>query len=146
MLKEKKSRFSPVHTKDLIIGTAICILSPVPLSLIGVIFSEDDFLNCMGAGLLLIIVAVGIFLIVKSSLIKNGFSKMLEEDKFSRERKLKEKQHIGGITGSYWLIVLAGFFAYSFITSDWGRSWIAFPVAALLTPIVYQIEKHIKSK
>ncbi|MDE6783911.1 MAG: XRE family transcriptional regulator, partial [Ruminococcus sp.] len=104
------------------------------------------FLNCMGAGLLLIMVAIGIFLIVKASLIKNGFSKLLEEDKFARERKSREKQKIGSITGSYWLVVTAVYLAYSFTTFDFGRSWIVFPVAALLTPIVYQIEKHIKSK
>ncbi len=146
MLKEKQSKFSLMHTRDLIIGVALCILSVVPPSLIGVIFSDNDFLNCIGAGLLLIMVAVGVFLIVRTSLIKSGFSKMLEENGFTREQKSREKQHNGVIVGNYWLIVTAGFLAYSFITSDWGRSWIVFPVAAVLTPVVYQIEKHIKSK
>jgi len=146
MLKEKQSRFSSSHTRDLIIGVALCILSVVPSSLIGAMFPENDFLNCIGAGLLLIIVAVGVFFIVRTSSIKNGFSKLLEEDRFTREKKLREKQNIGGITGSYWLIVTAGYLAYSFITMDWARSWIVFPVAGLLTPIVYGIEKKIKSK
>ena len=86
------------------------------------------------------------FLIVKSSFIKDGFSILLEEDGFTREKKLREKKNIGSITGSYWLIVTAGYLAYSFITFDWGRSWIVFPVAALLTPIVCNIEKALKSK
>lgn len=146
MLKEKQSRFSPVYTRDLIIGIAFCILSVVPPSLIGTIFPENDFLNCIGAGLVLIMAAVGVFLIVRANSTKKGFSKLLEEDGFTREKKSMEKQYVGSATGSFWLIVTAGFLAYSFITTDWGRSWIVFPVAALLTPIVHNIEKHIKSK
>lgn len=146
MLKEKQSKFSLIYTKDLIIGVALCILSPVPSSFAGTMFSESDFLNCIGAGLLLIMVAIGVFLISKTSLIKDGFSMLLEEDRFTREKKSREKNNVGSATGSYWLIVTAGYLAYSFITFDWGRSWIIFPVAGLLTPIVYQIEKKIKSK
>lgn len=146
MLKEKQSRFSPMHTRDLIIGVSLCILSVVPSSLIGTMFSENDFLNCIGAGSVLIIVAAGVFLIVRTSLIKSGFSKLLEENGFTREKKSSEKQNNGVIVGSYWLIVTAGYLAYSFITVDWGNSWIIFPVAALLTPIVHNIEKALKSK
>lgn len=146
MLKEKQSRFSPMHTRDLIIGVSLCILSVVPSSLIGTMFSENDFLNCIGAGSVLIIVAAGVFLIVRTSLIKSGFSKLLEENGFTREKKSMEKQNNGVIVGSYWLIVTAGYLAYSFITVDWGNSWIIFPVAALLTPIVHNIEKALKSK
>lgn len=146
MLKEKQSRFSPMHTRDLIIGVALCILSVVPSTLAGTLFPENDFLNCAGAGLVLIMVSAGVFFIVRTSLIKSGFSKLLEENGFTREKKSMEKQNNSAIVGSYWLIVTAGYLAYSFITFDWGRSWIVFPVAALLTPVVHQIEKHIKSK
>ncbi|MDE5584663.1 MAG: helix-turn-helix domain-containing protein [Ruminococcus sp.] len=143
MLKEKQSQFSPVHTKNLIIGVALFILSIIPPIIIDEIF---DFASDIGASMLFAMIAVGVFLIVKSSLIKDGFSILLEEDGFTREKKLREKKNIGSITGSYWLIVTAGYLAYSFITFDWGRSWIVFPVAALLTPIVCNIEKALKSK
>ncbi|MDE6091856.1 MAG: XRE family transcriptional regulator, partial [Ruminococcus sp.] len=142
MLKEKQSQFSPVHTKNLIIGVALFILSIIPPIITGEIF---DFASDIGASMLFAMVAVGVLLIVKSSLIKDGFSILLEEDGFTREKKSRERE-IGSITGSFWLIVTAGFLAYSFITSDWGRSWIVFPIAALLTPIVHNIEKNIKSK
>lgn len=146
MLREKQSRFSPEYTRDLIIGVSLCILSVVPSTLAGTLFPENDFLNCAGAGLVLIMVSAGVFFIVRTSLIKSGFSKLLEENGFTREKKSREKQNNGVIVGSYWLIVTAGFLAYSFITTDWGRSWIVFPVAGLLTPIVHNIEKSLKSK
>ncbi|MCM1314066.1 MAG: helix-turn-helix domain-containing protein [Alistipes senegalensis] len=145
MLKEKQAKFSPMHTRDLIIGVVLCILSVIPPTLTGVIFTESGFYNCLGSCVLFLMVAGGVFLIVRASLTKKGFSKLLEEDGFTREKKSKEKEN-GVIVGSYWLIVTAGYLAYSFITGNWGKSWIVFPVAALLTPIVHNIEKKIKSK
>ena len=32
----------------------------------------------------------------------------------------------------YWLFIVVVFLAYSFLTSDWGRSWIIWPVAGVL--------------
>lgn len=145
MLREKQSRFSPIHTRDLIIGIALCILSPVPSTLTDAIFHEDDFCNVLGCCSLFFMVAGGVFMIVRANSTKKGFSKLLEEDGFTREKKSKEKEN-GVIVGSYWLIVTAGYLAYSFITFNWTKSWIIFPVAALLTPIVHNIEKNIKSK
>lgn len=146
MLREKQTNFILRHTMNLIIGVALCILSPVPSTLIGTMFPENDFLNCFGASTVFIMVAVGVFLIVRTNSTKKGFSKLLEEDGYTREKKSREKSSMGTITGSYWLIVIAGFLAYSFITFDWGRSWIILIVSSVLTPVVYQIEKHIKSK
>ena len=146
MLKEKQSRFSPSHTRDIIIGVILCILSVIPSTLTDTIFHQSDFYNILGVCVLFFMVAGGVFLIVKTSSTKKGFSKLLEEDGFTREKKSEEHRTGGMIVGSFWLIVTAGYLAYSFITGNWGKSWIVFPVAALLTPIVHNIEKNIKSK
>lgn len=146
MLREKQSKFSSMHTRDLIIGVALCILSFIPMTILDSATHYSDFADILGTCILFFMVAGGVFLIVRANSTKKGFSKLLEEDGFTREKKSKENKNIGGIIGSYWLIVTAGYLAYSFITFDWAKSWIVFPVSALLTPIVYQIEKHIKSK
>lgn len=146
MLKEKQAKFSPLHTRNLIIGVAMCILSFIPMTILDSATHYSDFSDILGTVILFALVAGGVFLIVRASSTKKGFSKLLEEDGFTREKKSREKNNVGSATGSYWLIVTAGYLAYSFITFDWGRSWIIFPVAGLLTPIVYQIEKKIKSK
>ncbi|MDE6538741.1 MAG: helix-turn-helix domain-containing protein [Ruminococcus sp.] len=145
MIREKQAKFSTAHTRNLIIGVAMCILSIIPPIIIDEISNYNAFASEIGASLLFAMVAGGVFLLVKTSLTQNGFSKLLEEDGFTREKKFKEKEN-GIIVGSFWLIVTAGYIAYSFITFNWGKSWIVFPVAALLTPIVHNIEKSIKSK
>ncbi|MDE5619544.1 MAG: hypothetical protein K2I80_03340 [Ruminococcus sp.] len=146
MLREKQSKFSPMHTRDLIIGVALCILSFIPMTILDSATHYSDSADILGTCIMFFMIAGGVFLIVRANSTKKGFSKLLEEDGFTRENKSKKKQYVGNITGSYWLIVTAGYLAYSFITFNWGRSWIVFPVAAILTPVVRQIEKHIKSK
>ncbi|MDE6034764.1 MAG: helix-turn-helix domain-containing protein [Ruminococcus sp.] len=144
MLKEKQSKFLAVHTRDLITGVTLCILSVIPATLTGTIFPESEFFNVSGACMLFLMVAGGVFLIVRTNSTKKGFSKLLEEDRFTRDRKERHNTGMGAITGYYWLVVIAGYLAYSFITSNWGDSWIVIVIASILTPIVYGIEKKIK--
>ncbi|MDE6834456.1 MAG: helix-turn-helix domain-containing protein [Ruminococcus sp.] len=144
MLREKQSKFSISHTRDLIIGVAMCILSVIPSTILDTIFTDNEFLASLGANSLFLMVAGGVFLIVRTNSTKKGFSKLLEEDRFTRERKERNHTGMGSITGYYWLVVIAGFLAYSFITFDWGNSWIIIVIASILTPIVYGVEKKIK--
>lgn len=146
MLREKQSVFSATHTRDLIIGVVLCILSFIPMTILDSISNYSELSDILGTCILFFMVAGGVFLIVKTNSTKNGFSKLLEEDGFTREKKSKEHHTGGAIVGSFWLIITAIFLAYSFVTFDWGRSWIVFPVASVLTPVVCMIEKHIKSK
>ncbi len=44
----------------------------------------------------------------------------------------KDRVGMSANSGVYWLLVMTGFFAYSFITEDWGQSWIIWPVAGVL--------------
>ncbi|MBD5159320.1 MAG: helix-turn-helix transcriptional regulator, partial [Ruminococcus sp.] len=137
MLREKQTKFLSVHTRDLITGVTLCILSVIPSTLTGTLFPESAFYNVLGVCFMFFMIAGGVFLIVRTAITKKGFSKLLEEDGFTREKKSEEHRTGGMIVGSYWLIVIAGYLAYSFITHNWGDSWIVFPVTALLTPIVH---------
>ena len=88
----------------------------------------------------LLLIAVGVWMIVKVSIIWEGYQKLLEEGDYSRKTKRKKK---GLVSGIYWLVVLAIYFAYSFITMDWARSWIIWPVAGVLFAVVYNVEDAI---
>lgn len=144
MLREKQAKFSPLHTRDIIIGVIMCILSFVPVILFSEFFNSYDS-DIIGTVIMFALIAGGVFFIVRANSTKEGFSKLLEEDGFTREKKSTDKK-TGGIMGSYWLIVVAGYLAYSFITFNWEISWIVFPVAGILSPVVYQIAKYIKSR
>lgn len=144
MVKEKKNQYQPKHIMMIVIGVILFILSVVPVIILETV-TEDKFTDTFGAVILFLFVAVGVFMIVNTCIKMGGYNILLEEDSYSRERKIKiHDSQKSDIVGAYWAVVLAIYLAYSFITFNWGRSWIIFPVAGVLTPVVAMIEKALK--
>ncbi|MDK6861041.1 transcriptional regulator, partial [Gardnerella vaginalis] len=42
---------------------------------------------------------------------------------------------------AYWLIIVCIYLVYSFITSDWGKSWIVWPLSALTYGVIEVVLK-----
>ncbi len=149
MVKTKKEQYQPKHTMMIAFGVILCILSVVPV----IAFSasvDSDFFALIGTVLLFVFVAVGVFMIVNTNIINGGYNILLEEDGHSRERKTgihtsksSTAAKTGSAVGVFWCIVTAVFFAYSFITWDFGRSWVIFPIAGVLTPVIAIISNAI---
>ena len=133
MVRERQERLSNTHIRDLIIGIALCILAAIPIF---VVAPREDYTEIYATCLTLIMVAVGVFIIVQTSIVWGGFQKLLEEGDYNRDSK-----KAAPIMGIYWTIVTAIFLAYSFITMDWQRSWIIWPVAGVLCGIIYEVMK-----
>lgn len=88
-----------------------------------------------GPAILLFLVAVATYLFVNVGMKKDTYEVILQEEDYSVNRKERSKESdesMGLVAGVYWSIVTAGFLAYSFLTDDWGRSWIVWPVAGCL--------------
>lgn len=149
MVKEKKNQYQSKHIMMIVIGVILCILSATPAIIFEYGFNE--FLSdTLSPALLFVFVAIGVFMIVNTSIINSGYNAILEEEGYSRERKTRtymDKSSLAGkIISAYWCIVLAVYFLYSFTTWDFGRSWIIFPIAGVLTPVVTFIAKAIEKK
>ena len=128
MVRDRKERFRPVHTRQLVIGILLCAASVVPL-FVSLIFGEDEsFLKVAGIASILILAAVGVPLIVRVSIIWGSYQVLLEEGDYSRERK-ETSGRTGFISGVYWCLVAAAYLAWSFIGDSWHQSWIIWPVA-----------------
>lgn len=144
MLREKLAKFSPIHIRDKITGIILCILSVVPSIIVDELFN-NDIADRIVTFALFSMVAVGVFLIVRVSSVKKGFSKLLEEDHFTREKKTKDSGECA-VIWIFWCIVTAIYLGFSFLTWNWTKSWIIFPIALTLTPVVYYIDKKNKLK
>lgn len=144
MVKEKKKRYQPRHTIMLIAGVMLCILSVVPPIVCSSLVSSA-FTDRLGAVLLFVLIAAGVFLLVNTGIIMSGFHILLEEEGFSREEK-QNAARMKPVSAAYWLIITALYLGYSFITWSWERSWIIWPVAAVCFPVVILIAKAIRKK
>ena len=56
---------------------------------------------------------------------------LLEEGDYTRRNKAR-KQVVEAVSLIYWLVVVAGYLAYSIPTGNWNYSWLVWPVAGIL--------------
>ena len=141
VVKDRKEKYANKYTRELVLGIVLCVLSAVPL-MAAIMISERDMFAIAGVCMVLCFVATGVFFIVKNNSIWSGFQKLLEEDDYTRVKKADNKK-AAPVLRIYWILVIAGYLAYSFITFDWGRSWIIWPVAAVFSAVVKEVVKMI---
>ena len=146
MVRDRKEKFQPTYTRQLTLGVVLCVISVLPLfaSLIFTV-EEENFFQVLSIGILLCLVAVGVLLIVRSSIVWGSFQMLLEEGDYTREAK-EDRRHHGYLGGIYWMLVTAGYLAWSFLTNGWDRTWIVWPVAAVAYGAVFGIAKALRQK
>ena len=143
MVGERREQFRPVYNRQLTIGIVLCVISVIPLGISLLFAGNDEFLHVAATSVMLILVAVGVMLIVRVSIVWGSFQMLMEEGDYSRENKNDIKEH-SGFERMYWLLVTAGYLAWSFITNEWHRTWIVWPVAAVAYGAVLAIVKALK--
>ena len=144
MVRDRMERYNPSHIKFMIIGVLLCVLSCIPI-FVAMILGENEWNLIIGVCLLLIMVAVGVLLIVRTNIIMEAMKSLLEEGEFSRENK-RESRRNEAIMTIYWLTAIAIFLAFSFLTNRWDRSWIIWPVAGIGCGILTAVLKVVRSR
>ena len=145
MVRDRKEKFQPTFTRQLTLGIVLCVIAAIPLFLSQIFGEEDPMLAVASVGLLLVLVAIGVLLIVRASMVWGSFQQLLEEGDYSREAKEDRRNH-GQLSGIYWGLVTAGYLAWSFITNGWDHTWIVWPVAGVAYGAVFGIVKALRQK
>ena len=134
MLREEKAMVRERYDRYPIYGTVLCILSAVPL-LLSMIFGADEFVCVLMTALLLLLVGIAVILFILSSANRGAVDFLLQEGEYSPGRKARSRR-TSVVASVYWTLVTGGYLAWSFLTNAWGRTWIVWPVAAVLYPVV----------
>lgn len=141
LAKELKERHESTFVKGLSIGICLCIIAALPL-IIGGIVEAPDYVLCALTGLLLIIVAIGVNLIIRVSMIRSSFDVLLQTGEYSKkEKNFNEKAKVAN--SIYWLSATAIYLGWSFYTNDWHFTWIVWPVAGVLSALFHMILRLI---
>lgn len=143
MAKELKENYSISHRKKYITGICLCIISVIPLISVG--NSENEALQILMTALMEFIVAFGVKFITETTIIWQSYKKVLQENEYIKENKLRSKKE-KLIETAYFSIVSAGYFGYSFITNDWGKSWIIWLVAGILYSALISLYRAFANK
>lgn len=145
MVNDYRDQYRKTFTKNIIVGVCFCILAVIPLFCGIVINEEDDLLLIRMLSLGFVIAGIGIFLMVRVGIIWSGFSMLLQENDFSKSKK-ERKAVVEAVTVAYWLIITAIFLVYSFVTNNWGMSWIIWVAAGVVYPIIPAILNSLNKK
>lgn len=145
MVRERKEKFQPLHSRYLLFGILLCIAAVIPLFVCLIFGQEEPFGWAAGIASLLAFVAVGVLLIVRVSIVWGGYQMLLEEGDYSRESKETSKKY-GLVSGVYWCLVVAAFLLWSFIGNRWDQSWIIWPVAGLAYGAILGVVKALRKQ
>ena len=144
LARDRKENYRERHTMMLTIGIVLCVLSCVPI-FISMIVATSDFLTVLSVCILLIMIAIGVFMIVSTSIVQDTYDALLEEGDYTRQKK-QASRHYGYIYGIYWLAAVAIFLLISFTTDSWDRSWIVWPIAGVGCGILAGILQGISNR
>ena len=145
MVAERMEGYQKAHTRYMVIGILLCVLSCIPLFFVLILNAENVAVVALAVSLLLVMIALGVLLIVRTSIMMEGLQALLEEGEFSRENK-DENRRNEAIMGIYWMSATAIYLAISFLTKRWDMSWIVWPVAGVGCGILAGILRVIRSK
>lgn len=112
----------------------LCIVSVLPLLIIGSLTENELLLVAMLALLMLIAgVAAAIFIVV--GIQHASMQRLLQEGEFTKKEKARTGvREVVGL--SYWGVLTAVFLVVSFLTNAWHLSWLIFAVGGVLFPVV----------
>ena len=137
MVRERMGREEADHTRRIAIGVVLCVLAAIPLFALLLWRGEDELIGVLGVSAILLLVAIGVYNIVLTSVPWSGYQMLLEEGDYTRASKRSNRQY----AGIYWGVVTAAYLAVSFITQRWDMTWIVWPVAGVLYGVIVEIVK-----
>lgn len=144
IFEKQKAAFEPVFAGSIAGGVAL-ILVGVALLMVAVAMDAGEMALIWCVALLLTLIAVAVFLFVRSSMEQEAYHKLLQLEDYTPENKTVAKRY-GAFSGIYWCCVVALYLGVSFATDSWERSWVIWPVAGVLFAAVWGCVKLLGKK
>ncbi|WP_073331075.1 permease prefix domain 1-containing protein [Actinomyces glycerinitolerans] len=140
-----------VRSRALSIAVALWIMAPIPTVGAGILFQEsaDRSGPPLGLVLTLFMVAAGLRIFLPTTWASMTHTTVTEEgrpaDAAPTWRNPEENPFIEAIAGPYWIGCVVIYLAWSFISSDWGITWMIWPIAGALFGAIAAGEAGLRS-
>lgn len=144
VVKERKKEFHDTYVKCNVIGTCLCVLSPV--NLFAAAINGKEFFAVVMLSVMMLIAGIGVIFFIYAGVRNGAMDKLLKSGEFTELEK--KKKHIKNIISPiYWSIVVAAYLLWLFLDGkDNSLSWVIFPVAGVLFPAVLGICSLVERK
>ncbi len=144
LAEDLKDKYKDTYTRSMIIGIVLCVISVIPLFIIMALNYTSAGIGSMAVGLLLIMVAIGVYLIVRVNIVNGTYNILLEDGDYTRAEKTRPHK-FGWIAPVYWLAVTSIFLVYGF-TQNFANTWIIWAVGGIVFAILMIILDAVSKK
>ncbi|MBO5524243.1 MAG: hypothetical protein J5986_11315 [Roseburia sp.] len=144
-LREQKESGTGRFAASIIIGVSLCIFGVVQFLVFGALESDDDYVLGMSAAILLFLVGIAVVCFIIAGARRECLNILLEEGDYSEGKKNNAKL-IDRIGSVYWTAAVVIYLAWSFVTMNWGFTWIVWPIAGVLFGLVAAVCNLIKGE
>lgn len=134
-VRTEKDRYASTHALRLTVGIVLCVVCWLPTVML-------DFANLeeLGGAMLFVIVGLGVFAIVYTCNVNGSFDNLLNVNAdgtvSSKYGKNGDVEYINDtaalVMNLYWPVITSAYLIWSFVTFEWWRTWIIWPVAAII--------------
>ncbi|MCR4634389.1 MAG: helix-turn-helix domain-containing protein [Erysipelotrichaceae bacterium] len=145
MVRERRERYRKTFTVQLTTGIVLCVVAAIPIFLTELFAQGNIAAEVLATGTLLMIVAAGVLLIVRTCIIWGGFQVLLEEGDYSRYEKAENRKN-SPLAAIYWSGATIIYLAWSFITMNWHQTWIVWPIAGVGYGLVIAIARALRTR
>lgn len=128
------------YMKSVIFGVCLCVISPVPLFVMTALGSDT-----FGVPLLLFLVACGVYILIRGSMPRSSYQKLLKIEDYTPV-KAKENKVVGAVASVVWPLAVALFLFLGFVYHMWGIAWVIFPIVGLLFGIFSSVYTTLHDK
>ena len=145
IVRERQERYRHTYSVQLVTGIVLCVVSAIPIFIALLAFGENEVAVSVSVAVLLVVVAMGVFLIVRTCMVWGGYQILLQEGDYTVKGK-QDKQKNAPVSEIYWGLALAIYLAVSFLTNAWERTWIVWPVAGVTYGVVMTVASVLRKK
>lgn len=137
---DQQKNYTSTHAIRLTIGIVLCALCWLPAA----VLDDVSGLGDLSAAMLFILVALGVFMIVITNAIMNSYERVLKLNDANTVsgayvESLKPVYINDGVAlmmDLLWPTFTAIYLIWSFITFDWWKTWIIWPIAGIIRAVL----------
>ena len=130
-IKLQKDEYLPVFGRTIAAGVFLILLGVIVLVTIGILDIGRVFLLQISVVGLFAMIAIATTLFITGGTKMGAFDKLLNEGDYTRQKKA-DANFMEPFAGLYWMLVLGGYLAWSFIGNAWAISWVVWPISGVL--------------
>ncbi len=140
-VRARDERYQSTFVKNITIGVIIIMLGV--MGIVGAsLLSSNEGVQIGAVAVFMALVTIAVYLFVQAGVIKSGYARVLREGDYAP--KGPKDRVVDTVTTVYWLLVTAGFFAWSFIWNAWDKSWLVWPIAGIGYAVIAAILKGVR--